>query len=381
MKNFNPHDTKRLTSFLEQPSSVSTLKNGNIISYNYNKENPETWNGIVWNDNGECFVISWYGKEHLSGILNLNDCKGLSMVNLDNNNITSISTKNCFELEHLTCKHNKISELNTSGCYNLHTLKITGNPLIEITLIACDRLKLSDLSVRPTILGRAISSHEIHTDPLIQFLLKSEIYALTSKEYFNQRQQLKDRKREMEYHFPFTPEQVAKIEGINTCLDKKYRAAIKQAEKLADIGMNQVENDPFINDYEIEFVVDIYSTSKYDHISEMDGIPIYSELTSLGFLKHEFQKQKESGKNSSINQPESGSLTWFLEETHNEYRYQTNHPLQHQHHCWLFHELYDHTYLAWQDILDMEAIWIDVVLVTQHCGEFTGTPDSLQAKQ
>ncbi len=37
----------------------------------------------------------------------------------------------------------------------------------------------------------------------------------------------------------------------------------------------------------------------------------------------------------------------------NEYQHSTDHSLRHQHHCWLFHDLYDHCdpHLGWQNIL------------------------------
>ncbi len=48
----------------------------------------------------------------------------------------------------------------------------------------------------------------------------------------------------------------------------------------------------------------------------------------------------------------------------NEYQHWKTHPLRHQHHCWLFHDLYDHSFprLGWQNILrigDVQAnTWI-----------------------
>lgn len=37
----------------------------------------------------------------------------------------------------------------------------------------------------------------------------------------------------------------------------------------------------------------------------------------------------------------------------NEYEHRENHPLRHQHHCWVFHDLYHHSFprLGWQNIL------------------------------
>ena len=31
-----------------------------------------------------------------------------------------------------------------------------------------------------------------------------------------------------------------------------------------------------------------------------------------------------------------------------------------QHHCYLFHQLYDHTHLAWQDIIEIDEVWMEV---------------------
>jgi hypothetical protein len=176
---------------------------------------------------------------------------------------------------------------------------------------------------------------------------------------------LRDRQIRLNKEFPFTPEQVGQIDKINTWLDQKYRAAIKQAQTLCDFAQKQVETDPFVSDYEIDFSIDIYASDKYSQIPEMEGIPIYSGHPTMGFTKHDF----EHGKSNHGNINEGGSLQWFLKENHNEFRFRSEHPLKHQHHCWLLHEIYDHTYLAWTDILDMEEIWVDVVLVTQSCGE------------
>lgn len=42
----------------------------------------------------------------------------------------------------------------------------------------------------------------------------------------------------------------------------------------------------------------------------------------------------------------------------NEFEHQEGHPLRHQHHCWLFHDLYDHSHppLGWQNILRIGSV-------------------------
>jgi len=41
-------------------------------------------------------------------------------------------------------------------------------------------------------------------------------------------------------------------------------------------------------------------------------------------------------------------------------------PLNHFSHCYIFNDLLDHTILSYQDIIDIEDIWIDVVLRVQN---------------
>ena len=371
MSTFNPHDTEKLKTFLEHPSTQPGLKNGEIISSNYVSNKPETWEGILWSDQGYCFLINWNNKQHLTGNLNLDDFRELSFLLLNNNQLNSLSTQNCSKLEEISCNNNQLSRLETAGCQSLHTLEITGNPLTHINLIACDRLNSSGLSVgyakslQSKIAEPSTNSHD--SDPLITFLLKSNNNALTPNEYHHSRNLLRDRQIRLNKEFPFTPEQVSRIEQINSRLDQKYRAAIKQAQTLCDFAQKQVETDPFVSDYEIDFSIDIYASDKYSYIPEMECIPIYSGHPNMGLTKHDFKQ----GKSNPGNINEGGSLQWFLEENHNEFRFRSDHPLKHQHHCWLLHELYDHTYLSWQDILYIKEIWVDVVLVTQSCGEIS----------
>ena len=147
--------------------------------------------------------------------------------------------------------------------------------------------------------GRAISlqskaaelsalSHDL--DFLIPFLLKSNNNALSPNEYHHYRKLLRDRQIRLNKEFPFTPQQASRIEQINSRLDQKYRAAIKQAQTLCDFAQKQVETDPFVSDYEIDFSIDIYASNKYSHIPEMEGIPIYSGHPTMGFTKNDFEK-------------------------------------------------------------------------------------------
>ena len=56
-------------------------------------------------------------------------------------------------------------------------------------------------------------------------------------------------------------------------------------------------------------------------------------------------------------------------QNHNEFQNPAfkNHPLFQQHHCYLFHDLYDHTDLDWKEIADINTIWWDIIPEQQYC--------------
>jgi hypothetical protein len=70
-------------------------------------------------------------------------------------------------------------------------------------------------------------------------------------------------------------------------------------------------------------------------------------------------------KKTSKNEDERKFREEWRKENHNAYQHD-EHPLKNQHHCYLFHHIYDHTYLAWEDIIRIEQIWIDVILSVQN---------------
>lgn len=91
-----------------------------------------------------------------------------------------------------------------------------------------------------------------------------------------------------------------------------------------------------IIDYELDVVIDCYG---------IDGIDY--PLCTL-----------QEGLKQCSNEP----IEWGLDdgENHNEFEFRENHPMFGEHHCWLFHCLYDHNYLTWEEIASIQNFWIDV---------------------
>jgi len=53
---------------------------------------------------------------------------------------------------------------------------------------------------------------------------------------------------------------------------------------------------------------------------------------------------------------------WGLADgnNHNEFEHRENHPMKDDQHCWLFHCLYDHENMSWEEIASIQNIWIDI---------------------
>jgi hypothetical protein len=151
---------------------------------------------------------------------------------------------------------------------------------------------------------------------------------------------------------------ILRIEEINSWLQTKMQTDYIQAEQLEIILLqNMQQKSSFISDYEIEFNLQLYASKKYAKCKEMEGYPFLDYDPHISFRKQENNCSEEI----------EGHKQWLLNQNHNEYQFDEVHPLKLQHHCYLLHDLYDQTYLAWQDIIDTEMIWFDIVLKVQNC--------------
>lgn len=53
-------------------------------------------------------------------------------------------------------------------------------------------------------------------------------------------------------------------------------------------------------------------------------------------------------------------------ENHNEFEFRQGHPMFGEHHCWLFHCLYDHNYLTWEEIASIQNFWVNILPCYQY---------------
>ena len=117
---YNSSELNTLHSF------VNSNENAQIL--NWDLDDPSTWTGITWNENGNVESIDLSFK-NLSGSLDLSNFGSLKKLDVIGNNLTSLNLDNCSSLEELDCSFNKLTALDLSDCTNLTSVTCCYNYL------------------------------------------------------------------------------------------------------------------------------------------------------------------------------------------------------------------------------------------------------------
>lgn len=148
--NYNEAEVLKLISF------ANTNSNNNILKWDL--DNPNTWNEIVWDDNGKIKEID-FSYLNLSGTLDCSNLSSLKNVNVYGNNINQIVLTNCNSLENLNIADNNINNIDLSDCINLKSLNCSFNNLsslsrsiidsnnAQLEYLYCDGCRLSYLDI------------------------------------------------------------------------------------------------------------------------------------------------------------------------------------------------------------------------------------------
>lgn len=117
---YNSSELNTLHSF------VNSNENAQIL--NWDLDDPSTWTGITWNENGNVESIDLSFK-NLSGSLDLSNFGSLKKLDVTGNNLTSLNLDNCSSLEEIDCSFNKLTALDLSDCTNLTSITCCYNYL------------------------------------------------------------------------------------------------------------------------------------------------------------------------------------------------------------------------------------------------------------
>jgi acetoin utilization deacetylase AcuC-like enzyme len=127
---------------------------------------------------------------------------------------------------------------------------------------------------------------------------------------------------------------------------------MKTAMRLDNTLLNELDNDiDEIIDYELDVKIHCYGADEID----------YPLCTLVEYLKGSSKKDEDE------------RFGMDDRENHNEFQFRLDHPMYGEHHCWLFHCLYDHNYLTWEEIATIQDFWVDIKPCCQYRFD---TPDT-----
>ena len=132
---------------------------------------------------------------------------------------------------------------------------------------------------------------------------------------------------------------------------------VREARMIGEVLRRRVlDNEDWLSDYEVELRID-YSLRESD--------PAYREDCDNILATYRDRLKFPQRQNHCLL---ADGRDW------NEFQNRAYHPLWHQQHCWLFHCLYDHELLSWEDIARIGMIWTDLKVIIQHADEHPNEP-------
>jgi type III secretion system FlhB-like substrate exporter len=135
------------------------------------------------------------------------------------------------------------------------------------------------------------------------------------------------------------PDLHERLRTLNVELTNIEKKIMKTATRLDNTLLNEIDRDiDEIIDYELEVTIDCYDADEMD----------YPLCTLVEYLKGSSKKDDDE--------------RWGIDdgENHNEFEFRQDHPMYGEYHCWLFHCLYDHKYLTWEEIAAIQYFWVNI---------------------
>ena len=147
-----------------------------------------------------------------------------------------------------------------------------------------------------------------------------------------------------------TREQRLFLVNLNNRLSENEQQLKKEALTIIDTMNERLEdNADWINDYEIECTVYFYLNENDPAYSDEEDNLLAEFTEGVGLLRyadHSLLASTDNWNDCSI--PDMDD------------------PDKNEHHCWFYHQLYDHSKLSWENMLRIGDIWVDINLMLQH---------------
>ena len=151
-----------------------------------------------------------------------------------------------------------------------------------------------------------------------------------------------NRKYSLNKNFLFTPLVIQQLGEINDLLRKEELRIKEQALKIYSLQESMLK-ELVIDDYEMDTEIHCWNNNHYKLLQvDFEGNPFYKD-----YSLHIFGEEKSE---------------LYFTENWNVFENNPNHSLAKEYHCYLFHHLTDHTALAWEDILQIDDIKVEIVI-------------------
>ena len=143
--------------------------------------------------------------------------------------------------------------------------------------------------------------------------------------------------------------QLKELQSLNIRLKNLQDKLIKEAIKIdKDLIYKLSNKDDLLEDYEIELEIKFVLNENHPSYKKDDD----------NFLTIIYEYLKRISIKRSV-------YPWD-DSNHNEFNAWENHIMKDDYHCWLFHSLYDHSDLNWEDILNIGEIYSDIKVIYQY---------------
>jgi len=117
---------------------------------------------------------------------------------------------------------------------------------------------------------------------------------------------------------------------------------------IAQLDARVQDPQDWLVDYEIELEVQCW-------LREDD--PAYQEHDdNILVTFNEYLKSLRDPQHTGI----ANGYNW------NKFQYREGYPMQGEFHCWLYHRLYDHSHLQWDNLLRIGRIWVNMPVIYQY---------------
>lgn len=154
---------------------------------------------------------------------------------------------------------------------------------------------------------------------------------------------LVERNKYVNVVFEFTPAVCEKLLLLNQKLldeEKRIFGLYKNIQKQC----KELVSSKSIDDYEIEIVLECWNDNYYKKFDpSIDGNPFFeTECNFMGFQE----------------------ATTYTDLDFNDTILKTTIPKMN--HCYSFHHLYDHSYLTWFDLCNIDSVWVELMVTYQY---------------